>query len=96
MRNLIVLAFFTLSSYSTLWYGQNKLDLWHESTVPVYKNIGMGTEFVASFSDASNPTVVYGYLFGYYRVNNNIRVMIGKDYYGAAVIGTSFNWKIGT
>lgn len=96
MKHITLLVLFTLSSYSTFWYGKGKLDLWHESTVPIYKNLGVGTELVADFYEQSNPNLVYGYLFGYYRVNNHIRVMVGKDYEGRPVFGSSFNWTFKT
>jgi len=83
----------SLFGYSTLWTGNNKLDLWHESTVLIYKNIGIGTELAVDLMPAQ-PIVVYGYLFGYYRVNKRLRVMIGKDYEGQPVFGASLNWEI--
>lgn len=93
MKHLIALLFIALSSYSTIWSGKNKLNLWHESDIKLYKQVGIGTELAVDLIP-KNPSVVYGYLFVYYRPVKPVRFMIGKDYDGNPVFGANINWEI--
>lgn len=92
MKKILIL--FVLFSHTSFWTGHNKLDVWHESTVPVSKSFGVGTEFIYDLHTKPEK-VGYGYLFAYYRVNKVVRIAVGKDYQGNPVGQVTLTTKLG-
>ncbi len=92
MKKLILV--FALTSITSLWSGHGKLDLWHESTLSITQNAGIGTEFGYDLYTLPKD-VVYGYAFMYYRVTDKVRLAIGTDYQGKPVTQVHIITKIG-
>ena len=90
-KSLLLLS---LISYGNIWSGHNMLNLWHESDVVVTSKFGVGTEFLYDLRNKPK-NVEYGYVFGYYHVNNNLRIAVGVDYQGSEVTQLQYNLKLG-